>query len=115
MIAEALKVILKFQCQTCDILEREGLGRVEVIHNVIGLIKMWSSRMHLMQFEAGQVGQPSQGRWFGCQHVVLLFLTQDYVLQPFWRPLGSIFLKERFSRDAFRKPQKGKRSAFEMR
>ena len=75
MVAETLEMLLEFQCESRDIRELEILRRVEVVHDVIRLVKMRRARVHLVQLDARQVRQPDERRFLGCDNVVLLFFA----------------------------------------
>src|SRR5438045_4125169 len=106
VIAKALDMFLEAERKFDDILEAVILGRVEVVYDVVRFIKMGSTRVHLVQLETSEVCQPDERGAFGRDDVVFLFLAEDYVLQPLWSPLGSIFLKERFPTYPLWEPQK---------
>src|SRR5436853_1768143 len=71
--------------------------------------------MHLMAFDAGQIREPDESRFFISYDIVdLVFVAEGHVIYPARRPFGPIFLKEGFSVDPVRKPDKRQRPPFDM-
>ena len=114
MVAETLEMLFEFQSKACDIRKLEILRRVEVVHDVIRLVKMRRARMHLVQFDARQVRQPDERCFFGCDNVILLFFAERHVLDPLGRPIRSVFLKERLPADAVRIPHQRQWPPFQV-
>ena len=115
MVAETLEMFFEFQSKPGDIPELEILRRVEVVHDVIRLIKMRRARVHLVQLDARQVRQPDERRFLGRDNVVLFFFAERHMLDPLGRPIRSVFLKERLSADAVRIPHQRQWPPFHVR
>ena len=60
MVTEAFEMFFELQRQFRDVRKFEILRRIEIVHDIIRLIKMRRTRMHLMQFDARQIRQPDQ-------------------------------------------------------
>ena len=115
MITKTLEMFFELARQRGDIRKAEILRWVKIVCNIIRLIKMRRSAMHLMQLDAGQVGQPDERRLFGRDDVILFFFTEGHILEPIGRPIGSILLKERFAADAVRITHQREGPPFDMR
>ena len=70
--------------------------------------------MHLVQFDARQIRQPGQRRFFGRDDVILFFFAERYMLNPIVRPIRSIFLKKRFATDAVGITHQRQRTPFDV-
>ena len=60
MVTEAFQMRFEFQREFRDLFEGERLGRIKIVGDVVGLIKMRCARMHLMQFDAREICEPRE-------------------------------------------------------
>jgi len=102
-VTKTLEVLFEFQREFGDLWELETFGRIEIVNDVIRLVKMRRATMHLMQFDARQIRQPGQRSLFGCNDVILLLFTKRHMFDPFGVPSpGDSLLKKRLAADAVR-------------
>src|SRR5438552_17162339 len=102
MVTEAFEMCFEFHCEFRDLLELKILGWIEVVGDVISLIKLRGARMHLMQLDTGEICEPRQRGFFGRDDVILLFFAKNYMLDPGRRPLRPILLVKRLAANAVR-------------
>jgi len=79
---------------------------IQVEHEVIRFVEVRCPRVHLVQFDAGEVCKPHQRRSFCCDHIVdfsfLLFASQHNMFNPLRSPLGPVLLEKLLTVDAVR-------------
>src|SRR6185503_901121 len=114
VIAVLLDVLLHIECELDDLCERILFGRVEIPHDVIGLIVMRRAAMHLMKLDAREIRKPSERILFGGEHVINLVILASKldVFEPRGRPLGTVLLKEGPVIDAVGPSHQSQRPAF---
>ena len=75
LIAITFDVLLKFQGNFHNFLKIVAYRWIEIKYHVVRFIEMWFPRVHLMYFEACEIGQPRQRSCFSGDHVVFLLFS----------------------------------------
>jgi hypothetical protein len=115
MVAEGLEVRLEIQRELRDARERESLGRIEIVDDVVGLLEMRRPRMHLVELDACEIREPDERCLFARDDVVFFLLAEGDVLEPVRRPVGTILLIERLAADSLGKTHERQRAALHVR
>ena len=118
MVAERLKVVFEIECNSDNFGERKTLGGIKVNHKIIRSFKIRRSRMHLVEFDTGEVGEEDERRFLCRNHVidflVFLLVAELDVVHPVWSPARPVFLKKHLAPDPIRKTNNRKGSTFDM-